>query len=453
MNNSTTFFKSVAKHNLERFHSECLTWLLNSNKEAAVSFIKELHARLILLSSECLGKLNISKEFIHLENNEIIFTDDVAKSEQDQIDIRLDYEIKKSGNITAQKFKMFIENKIKASEHFINSKKYGSLNSLKDCSKDISQTVYYYCREENRKDSDTKNIYVFLKPTLVNPVDLSYEMKGLLESNGYNFKQHNTWGFETENPWLSITYSDISNWLFDKFSGDKSEDKIIARSYLSFIGRFKKFVDFKDYNVNTESFNSFGSFEYFKILYYSLLYKFKQLQNKNGIKSEIYGEIAAGSSKGGDPLFNFYKIIKTGDLSFFRYIDTNKKESPRDVKVGIQLQGNSLKYFVSSVDYDNVTLNNEEPKKVEVRKEYEIWAKELFLKNATRHLEGERFKNSDTDYHPCSSKTFFSRSFKIDGFIDDNKKKDFKAKNIDELFDDLYSIIEKFVTQEFESFV
>ena len=43
MSKGTTFFKEVAKHNLERFHSECIAWgMHNFKKEFAILFIKEV---------------------------------------------------------------------------------------------------------------------------------------------------------------------------------------------------------------------------------------------------------------------------------------------------------------------------------------------------------------------------------------------------------------------------
>ena len=33
MSKGTTFFSQVANHNLERFHSECIAWVLNTIKD------------------------------------------------------------------------------------------------------------------------------------------------------------------------------------------------------------------------------------------------------------------------------------------------------------------------------------------------------------------------------------------------------------------------------------
>lgn len=84
----TTFFTSVAKHDLERFHSECLAWLFNSDTEHkyAVEFIKKFD--------------NNSGDIQFLK----------ARTEVQQLDLVLYYT--SDGKNKA----IIIENKVKASE-------------------------------------------------------------------------------------------------------------------------------------------------------------------------------------------------------------------------------------------------------------------------------------------------------------------------------------------------
>ncbi len=41
MTKKTDFFGCVAKHNLERFHSECIVWAFNNSTEMLKRFIKK----------------------------------------------------------------------------------------------------------------------------------------------------------------------------------------------------------------------------------------------------------------------------------------------------------------------------------------------------------------------------------------------------------------------------
>ncbi len=46
----TNFFASVAKHDLERFHSECLAWLFNTNPSPNIYAVELI--KLVLKNSE-----------------------------------------------------------------------------------------------------------------------------------------------------------------------------------------------------------------------------------------------------------------------------------------------------------------------------------------------------------------------------------------------------------------
>ena len=133
----TNFFESVSKHDLERFHSECLCWLFNNNKQLASEWINVI-------------KKKESKEILDIDINSIeVFT------EVDQIDIVLI--CKEKGN-KEKYFGLIIENKIKANEHLIKVKKekIDDFDNLSIPNEEIilSQTEFYYSRNGAEKQID-----------------------------------------------------------------------------------------------------------------------------------------------------------------------------------------------------------------------------------------------------------------------------------------------------------
>ena len=70
----STFFNSVAHHNLERFHSETIAWLFQTYPDAAKEFILTIHEGIT-------------------SKNEIVIDgeNDFCFAEQNQIDISLKY--------------------------------------------------------------------------------------------------------------------------------------------------------------------------------------------------------------------------------------------------------------------------------------------------------------------------------------------------------------------------
>jgi hypothetical protein len=88
MTNKTDFFGCVAKHDLERFHSECIVWTFNNSKEMLESFIK---------------KTTQKKPHLKIEAAQ-------AFSETSDIDILIYYKA------AGQHFLIHVENKVKASE-------------------------------------------------------------------------------------------------------------------------------------------------------------------------------------------------------------------------------------------------------------------------------------------------------------------------------------------------
>jgi hypothetical protein len=89
---TTSFFKDVAQHNLERFHSECLAWLFNTEKKMAQEVIRMLLSKFEGYDS------SVPVEFIH------------AFTEVQQLDLVLYF---RSQDVDRA---LIIENKLKASE-------------------------------------------------------------------------------------------------------------------------------------------------------------------------------------------------------------------------------------------------------------------------------------------------------------------------------------------------
>lgn len=118
-----TFFDSVARHNLERFHSECLAWLFNTEFKIANQVIQKI-------TSES------GVEFIY------------ALTEVQQLDLVLYYRyqgIKKA---------LIIENKVKAadgSKMFTKQEKEAWGIDFEE-GHIFSQTEYYYFRPNAKKN-------------------------------------------------------------------------------------------------------------------------------------------------------------------------------------------------------------------------------------------------------------------------------------------------------------
>jgi hypothetical protein len=392
-NLKTNFFESVAKHNLERFHSEIIAWIFNTFPMSTKNFIKSFHEEISSI-------------------DEIVLDNKCCKAEVNQIDIKLEYKIASVTNF------IVIENKLKATEHKIPykvwSKELPEIVSSDFLTKhiknelELSQTEYYYIREMN-KFSDSKSKFIYLLPNIVNPnSEVISPIKS--EIKDYNFEKLNFWTLSIVNQWITINYKDF----FDKIGNlniaktNNNEDPIIANGYLNYIksDKFSKYIDLENFNNNV-----FGRFEYFKLLFAIVKMKFIDKTILNSISNDnkensIYEYIEAGSSNGGSPLFAFYKKIELNDN--FNFFTPQKKI----INIGIQVQGENIKYYISAdvLDYDKVTVKSESQKK------YGDFVKKT-LQKLSIDFEEDFNGLKNNGFHTNKTKTFYSRSYKMIDFI------------------------------------
>jgi|TARA_B110000091_G_scaffold24429_1_gene23084 hypothetical protein len=200
MSKGTTFFKEVAKHNLERFHSECIAWgMHNFKKEFAILFIKEVT-----------GISNINIDTIAVD------------AEVDRSDLKLTFIHE---GITHE---IFIENKIKASESSKNITRYFHKKLNKEGQKkvkvgdDVSQTEYYFLKERFRENIDNNKLhFCFLHST-----------------NIIGEKRNNNWealcAKNIKNPWVKISYFKLFELIKLDNLDDKNIDSKIFREYVTY---------------------------------------------------------------------------------------------------------------------------------------------------------------------------------------------------------------------------
>lgn len=414
---SNSFFESVAHHNMERFHSETIAWIFNTFQDTAKNFIKSIHKGIT------------SVEHIKLDEKKCCW------AESNQIDILLKY------SYDSKNYQIIIENKMKASEHKIEAKKL--LKKGKDFDKyslqlnekiKLSQTEYYYFREKMNPRENTENCwYVYLKPSRVAQKYFTNKIINDLNSVNYYFEKLNTWNKKLgDNPWITITYEELIETIKNNDAvNDKqqlNENIIIANAYINFIeDNIKEEVYLDDFNKNKE----YARFDYFKLLFALVKTKFRDVSilhsfSDDNRQNSIYEYIEAGSSNGGMPLFAFYKKIPLTDtFNFF-------KPKQEFINIGIQVQGENFKYYVSADDYDNtVIIPNKTPNN------YGEFVKEI-LKRVTEDslitdyvkvkVDFSNYKNEG--FNANTTKSFYSRSYKIKDFVDTNNPRDiFKIAN------------------------
>lgn len=491
---SNSFFKSVAHHNLERFHSETIAWIFNTFPITAKNFIKSVHADI-----SSIEKIEFDKEYCWAELN--------------QIDILLKY------SYNSKSYQIIVENKMKASEHKIEVEKLlnkkesfheyrpqlndHEIDFLDLSKKDkLSQTEYYYFREKieraekivdyeikNDKPSfeanpysilrkyisgnvstiqssisiksfkkdcikflnEDKNInaeycrYVYLKPSRVDQKDFINKMKNDFDLVNFDFKQLNDWNKKIgKNQWITITYKELIKIIQDNDAlNDKQEEQenfLIASAYLKFIDKnIKEKVNLDDFNKNEE----YARFDYFKLLFALVKSKFKDVSILNSISNDnkensIYEYIKAGSSNGEMPLFAFYKKIPLPLDDKFDFFEPKQEF----INIGIQVQGENFKYYVSADDYDNTVINTNE-----TANNYGEFVKNI-LKRVTEDslitdsvkvkVNFSKYKNEG--FNANTTKSFYSRSYKIKNFIENEG---YEFDEISEIFNVADEISEK----------
>ena len=355
----TNFFASVAKHDLERFHSECLAWLFNTKPSPNIYAVELI--KLVLKNSE------VSVVFTH------------AVTEVNQLDLVLFYLLDGEEELRA----IIIENKVKAAEGrkkistgFIpNTKVDKEWNLIKEEYKlncdseffEFSQTEYYYLRSFEEVFESEKIVngltqlgvkkyviskdnckWIYLVPAKVMQTYLDNYYSDL----NYDFPKNNDWrDVFGINPWDTYTYTDLSK-LFLPHSnnvGIIDPDKILAKAYVEFIIlKFSKLEDELKSQFNSYDPANFGAYEYFRVLKASL--------KKNGMEKGFIKEIYTwpGSSKNREPILDL--IIKNDIIieeSSKIYLKGNIEEI---FKIGLQLQGYKLKIFIAAKDYERISI-------------------------------------------------------------------------------------------------
>jgi hypothetical protein len=432
----TNFFESVSKHDLERFHSECLCWLLYNNQKLTSEWIKEI----------------ISKES-PVNNFEIELDSINVFTEVDQLDIVILYKKKSCDKY----FGIIIENKVKANEHLIKVKKPENFLNFEN-GDELSQTEYYYFRNiatkeifENEKTNNkilvqilgdegkinkSKNTtskvvkredchYIFLVPNKI--LDVNSEYSNIVGSD-YNFGKINYWS-RGNNPWITYTYIELADFLNKNKSlvrNSVPNNQIYSNGYIDFLySQFNKPVDLNNYSNN-----KYGKLEYMKFLraaiYEKLNTECKEL-NKNG-------KVEAKSSNSGDPLFS---IVVNKELRL-GYND--------NFELGFQLQGINNKIYVSAGDkYDFYKFNpksSDEKQKDDIKQNNELQKYRNTVNSILKEIiDSEKFKSilksldvTPMEPHPNTTKSFYSYSFKFEAEV---KKENFSIANKIEILSDL----------------
>lgn len=329
-----TFFDSVARHNLERFHSECLAWLFNTEFKIANQVIQKI-------TSES------GVEFIY------------ALTEVQQLDLVLYYRyqgIKKA---------LIIENKVKAadgSKMFTKQEKEAWGIDFEE-GHIFSQTEYYYFRPNAKKKFTGESLVNSLNRKLegiwlYDPKSLTHAKnqetklpKGsenwiLIQKSdcshvflipakwdksinehayltNYDIERYNTWvvkGFKN-NPWKTISYLELGEVFDGAPKVSKDDNCVLVNAY---IAHLKKMADtykgelnsqFKNYSPTT-----FGAYEYFKMVGFALNTKGKKE------KQNLFTEVIArpGSSNSGEPILDIYFTKEISISNYCRPIKVQK---------------------------------------------------------------------------------------------------------------------------------
>lgn len=382
----TSFFSAVAHHNLERFHSETLSWLFNTNPKSAVAFLSAIHNK----KDDYRSKIVFNKCYAEVAS----------------IDIRLDYKIDET------QYVIYIENKLKATEHLIPyekwhtnlTKKLAKNMKLPEClleyKKDLSQTEFYYFREQII-NPEKEMTFVYLVPNKIDKTDpLLLELQS--DNNFlYDFEKINSWTIKKiKNPWFTITYSELANWLNKDslFENENDQNKIISQGYVEFIlNNFPPFIKLLEYDSKAK----FGNSEFFKLLFFLVMKEFGEEENyRHYIRSK--------SSNSNSPLFAIYKRLNThSGFNNYEYNENSKsKKSPILTNIGMQLQGDTLKYYISA----------------DVEQYNDVRVKEQYQTNYSEYVKTKlnQFETKNNRYNTNKTKTFYSLSSKIEGLGNKN---------------------------------
>jgi hypothetical protein len=399
---SRNFFESVDKYNLERFHSECLTWVFNNYKECTRQFI-------------CKVKNIANRKKCNIEIINVL-------SEVDNIDIKIEYKINNKVE------SIIIENKIKTTEHFIDNQ---------------SQTEYYY-----NKKNDDNTIFVYLTKYVLKRDEIIKQHKLSekdLNSINYDFEKQNIWRND-DNPWITISYEDLHKIFKNNRPLSKGNSDAIFNEYVDYISNWKckasDYLYFKSSKSKNATETSGSNFLYYTLLFHLLLAKLKKSSYKildyYSIDDEIddyssfFYYFKSASANSPDPLFAFFKRIKIDKVSrkYFEILNNKKCKKIDFMNVGIQMQGDTIKYYTSidDKDYDYVTTTD--------RDKYMEYSKKTFFKEDILKKISNKF--SITKSNNCKTKTFFSKSYHFEDF--DKKDIKFNVESIHGVVENFFRI-------------
>jgi hypothetical protein len=363
---TTSFFKNIAQHNLERFHSECLAWLFNTEKKMAQEVIRMLLSKFEGYDS------SVPIEFIH------------AFTEVQQLDLVLYF---RSQDVDRA---LIIENKLKASEgsKLLSKQEKSAWNIGFKVGHIFSQTEYYHLRPIARKnfkeeglnlslDQPREGIWIYDSKSL--PKTKNQEPKFpkgsekwiLIQKEAcfpvylipakweepliqqyfpktYDSGNYNTWRQEGlgKNPWKTTSYVELVKACSDITKESTGGNRILVEDYLAHLMELSATYQ-KTMNAQFEAYapSRFGAYEYFKVIAAALTTK---AVSKN--PSLLLEAVARpGSSKSGDPILDIY--LQKG----FTLKRTVAKGNPK-FNLGIQVQGKSIKLFIGADEYEKVEI-------------------------------------------------------------------------------------------------
>lgn len=360
--NESDFFAIVAKHNLERFHSECITWAFNT-----------------------LRSMNIKLDYSEISNDLSGWNFIQAASEVQQHDIILLFQ-----NDNEQYKLVFIENKSKSGFS----------------RKSISQFEKLLNKEDKESlDKDAKDIFKFLLEKFeldcksnFNKIYLKYN--GFLQTYYYKyryikkskqitddfvkiFKLENVNSNNFDDPtWIIL--SQMQEEIFKSLYANDFNNNIIEKKYGgwkyveyknlfdSVYNQFELLPSSNDLDLNFELVKSYfrylsvTNFDNYEQLIDLIGLKEKLPKNKYNGKIEVYID-SNGSSNNPEPIFGVVftdlendKFQEQLSECLQKPVSVSDSDSKVTFSIGIQIQGESIKLYVACDDYNNKTLKDRE---------------------------------------------------------------------------------------------
>ncbi len=259
-----------------------------------------------------------------------------------------------------------------------------------------------------------------------------------LNSIKFDFIKQNIWRKPYNNPWITISYQDLYEIFKNKRPLIQSNSNVIFEEYIDYISKWNyNASDYLHFNSSTsiKSIEKNGlNFLYYTLLFHLLLAKLEKKFQKvlDYYSSEMVMEdfssffyyFKSGSANSSDPLFAFFRRIKVDNVSrkYFEITNTKMCKKIEFINIGIQMQGDTIKYYTSidDKDYDFVTTTD--------RDGYMEYSTNAFFKEEILKKISTNF--SLTKSNNCKTKTFYSKSFQFKNF----EKNDMKV-NLELIYD------------------